>query len=42
MQVEINDRLLRMIRQLAEDQDRPPTEVVEEALSRECRSRPAD
>ena len=33
MQVEINDWLLRMIRQLAEDQDRSPTEVLEEALS---------
>ena len=33
MQVEINDWLLRMIRQLAEDQDRSPTEVLEEAIS---------
>lgn len=33
MQVEINDRLLGLIRQLAEDQARSETEVLEEAVS---------
>lgn len=33
MQVEVNDRLLGLIRQLAEDQARSETEVLEEAIS---------